>query len=70
MNEFPQSVIEKIGHYVYTLTDPRTRKVFYVGKGQGNRVFAHAQMALADATTADKLERIRDHGQRPQRCTI
>lgn len=38
MNEFPQSVIEKVGHYVYTLADPRTHKVFYVGKGQGNRV--------------------------------
>jgi hypothetical protein len=60
MNEFPQSVIEKIGHYVYTLADPRTKKVFYVGKGQGNRVFAHAQMALTDPTTADKLERIRE----------
>lgn len=60
MTEFPVSVIEKIGFYVYTLTDPRTGKVFYVGKGKGNRVFAHAQEALVDPSPADKLERIRE----------
>jgi hypothetical protein len=60
ITEFPVSVIEKISHYVYTLADPRTRKVFYVGKGQGNRVFAHAQEALTNPSPADKLERIRE----------
>jgi hypothetical protein len=58
--EFPTAVIENIGYYVYTLTDPRTGKVFYVGKGKGNRVFAHAREALADPRAADKLERIRE----------
>jgi hypothetical protein len=60
MNEFPQSIVEKVGHYVYTLADPRTGKVFYVGKGQGNRVFAHAQEALTNPSPADNLERIRE----------
>jgi hypothetical protein len=27
--------------YVYVYTDPRTGRPFYVGKGQGNRIFAH-----------------------------
>ena len=27
--------------YVYTLIDPRTNKIFYVGKGTGNRVLLH-----------------------------
>jgi uncharacterized protein len=60
MNEFPQSVIEKVGHYVYTLADPRSGKVFYVGKGQGNRLFAHAQEALTNPSPADKIQRIRE----------
>jgi hypothetical protein len=39
---FPQHLWEKIGHYVYRLVDPRDGTTFYVGKGQGNRVFQHA----------------------------
>mgnify|MGYP003582053019 FL=1 len=38
MKEFSQLTIEKLGYYVYTLTDPFDGFVFYVGKGQGNRV--------------------------------
>ena len=29
--------------YVYRLIDPRNGETFYVGKGKGNRVFAHAK---------------------------
>jgi len=36
---FSEEVIEKIGHYVYRLIDPRNGNTFYVGRGQGNRVF-------------------------------
>lgn len=32
-------------YYVYTLTDPRKHKIFYVGKGKGKRPFAHANEA-------------------------
>ena len=31
-------------YYVYRLVDPRTFHTFYVGKGEGNRVFDHANM--------------------------
>ena len=57
---FSTFVCEQIGWYVYVLRDPRNGQVFYVGKGQGNRVFQHARDAIAftDAD-AEKLERIR-----------
>ena len=41
-DSFPQEVIEQLKHYVYRLIDPRNGETFYVGKGQGNRVFGHA----------------------------
>ena len=35
---FKQSVIEGLKYYVYALVDPRDNRIFYVGKGTGNRV--------------------------------
>ena len=59
---FPQSVIEQLDYYVYFLRDPRDKKVFYVGKGRGNRVFQHVARALVDPVDpveSDKLDHIR-----------
>jgi uncharacterized protein len=36
-----QSTIEKLGYYVYLLVDPKNEKIFYVGKGKGNRINQH-----------------------------
>lgn len=41
ISEFSPEVISKLKHYVYRLVDPRNGQIFYVGEGQGNRVFAH-----------------------------
>ena len=57
---FSPAVQEKLGYYVYLLTDPRDGKIFYIGKGKDNRVFSHAEAALNDAQASDKLKRIRD----------
>ena len=46
INHFSPSVCKQLGYYVYRLIDPRTGLTFYVGKGKGNRVFAHANDAL------------------------
>lgn len=56
-----QSTIEKLGYYVYVLIDPRDSKVFYVGKGKGNRVNQHLLGALNEnSEETDKIKRIRD----------
>ena len=63
---FSPEVCEKIKYYVYRLIDPRDGQTFYVGKGKGNRVFAHVNDALKDyemeedKTNSPKLDTIRD----------
>jgi Uncharacterized protein conserved in bacteria len=37
----PPEVAQHLGYYVYLYVDPRTEQVFYVGKGQGQRVLSH-----------------------------
>ncbi len=59
MIHLSQAVIDRIGYYVYLLTDPRNGQIFYVGKGNGNRVFAHVNEAIHNPKKTDKLERIR-----------
>lgn len=60
-NEFPHEVIGELKYYVYRLIDPRNGETFYVGKGNGNRVFQHVKRALIDADRYSlKYERIRD----------
>lgn len=57
---FNQATIEQLGYYVYSLTDPRTNKVFYIGKGCGQRVYMHVQDAVKSPRKSDKLGTIRD----------
>jgi hypothetical protein len=45
-------VAEQLGSYVYLLIDPHTERVFYVGKGVGERCFAHIVEARRRPTTA------------------
>jgi hypothetical protein len=61
LNSFPLEVIDKIGNYVYRLIDPRNGETFYVGRGQGNRVFQHAAgitEGMSKDGLSDKSDRI------------
>lgn len=55
-----QSTVEKLNYYVYALIDPRSKKVFYIGKGKGNRIYAHVEASeLVDTKEVLKIATIR-----------
>lgn len=56
---FPPGVADRLGYYVYSLTDPEEDRPFYVGKGIGDRIFAHMHQALVSPLETDKLDTIR-----------
>jgi len=62
IESFPPEVTHQLKTYVYRLIDPRNGETFYVGKGRGNRVFAHirAEQNLEGDEIDNRLKRIRD----------
>lgn len=56
INKFPIEVIRELKFYVYRLVDPRNDETFYIGKGQGNRVFNHIECALANNEYEDEID--------------
>lgn len=63
MDRFSPQVIEELKIYVYRLVDPRSGKTFYVGRGEGNRVFEHVRGGVAEAEDDQlplRLEIIKD----------
>ena len=60
IESFPAEVARKLKTYVYRLIDPRNGETFYVGKGQGNRVFSHirAEQNLEGDDLDNKVKRI------------
>ena len=60
IDSFPPGVAEQIKTYVYRLIDPRNGETFYVGKGQGNRVFSHIRADIDGDDPGNKLKRIRE----------
>jgi len=57
----PGEVAAVLRYYVYALRDPRDGKVFYVGKGIGDRINAHVREAGADPMSERaKLRTIND----------
>jgi hypothetical protein len=55
-DKFPPGVVGRLNWYVYRLIDPRNGETFYIGKGQGERVFQHAKGALSTTTDEDATD--------------
>ena len=60
MERFSHKTIEELKYYVYTLLDPRDNRIFYVGKGKGNRIFAHLFGSIENPEESDKINTIRE----------
>jgi uncharacterized protein len=56
--QFSIGTVERLQDYIYRYEDPQTNLVFYVGRGKGNRVFAHLFEADANIP-GPKTDRIR-----------
>jgi hypothetical protein len=59
---FSPEITQSLNYYVYRLIDPRNGETFYVGKGKGNRVFAHCagELAFEGEELEQKFQRIRE----------
>jgi len=62
---FPHAVISKVGIYVYLYRDPRDGKIFYVGKGKGQRAFQHL-VNDKDGVKRKQIQEIRNAGLEPK----
>jgi hypothetical protein len=62
IESFPAEVVRTLKTYVYRLIDPRNGETFYVGKGQGDRVFSHirGEQKLEGDELDNKLKRVRE----------
>jgi hypothetical protein len=56
LRSLKSGMAEKLGYYVYLYVDPRDGKVFYIGKGKGERCLDH----LYEDDDHPKAQRIRD----------
>lgn len=55
LSAFSERALEALhGFYVYALVDPRCDRIFYIGKGTGNRVFAHELESKKAQITSEK----------------
>lgn len=67
MDKFSKQLHPKIGYYVYLLIDPRDNSIFYIGKGQGDRLFDHVKGAVKEEDSSlspknDLIKEIKSEG--------
>jgi hypothetical protein len=54
---FDSLTTTKLGYYVYALVNPLNAKVFYIGKGNNNRVFAHVQEIIDNREEINSIKK-------------
>lgn len=62
--KFSPETIEEIKSYVYLYSDPDTEKVFYIGKGQGNRCFEHLE-ENSESAKVQKIQQLKKQNKQP-----
>ncbi len=62
MKEFNPQIFTDLNYYVYGLQDPETKKIFYIGYGQGNRVFQHEKENKNGIKETEKIDHIKKIG--------
>ena len=60
MEKFDENTKKALESYVYALVDPRTNEPFYIGKGEGNRVFSHVNGSEESIFVSEKIKQIQD----------
>ncbi len=64
MRKIPQHIIEQLDYYVYLYINPIDDKIFYIGKGKGNRVFVHLNDEV-ESKISKIIKEIRSQGKDP-----
>jgi hypothetical protein len=65
MQTIPPDVARKLGYYVYAYVNPIDDRIFYVGKGKGQRILSHIR-ERADTRKVATLKQIQAAGKKPQ----
>ena len=64
ISNIPTSIHKELGYYIYLYIDPDTHEIFYVGKGKGNRAFAHLS-EISEKEKVKRINEIRQKGKEP-----
>ncbi len=62
---FTAEMMDTLKSYVYVYTDPRGNEPFYIGRGQGNRAFAHLD-ETGETLKVARIREIHKFGAKPQ----
>ena len=64
--KFSSTTTKHLGHYVYTLVDPRDKTIFYIGKASANnRAFNHLRIHEGEERKHQRIREIRAAGREP-----